>query len=243
MGESAESSGFLGRKGAGISASNGCTMLNRTASDILTASSSVAGALDRELAVLSVNSSEPYEEAESTDARFESVGLSAIEVDVGGAGGIAPGLFHSKSKIIVSAGLGGSRSVLDPAPGCCKPLPLSGSFMECFRSSANGSRAICAGLGVESVYGVNGAWRGDSKAEDEIGGVGCSFVPSLKAACTISLLEETDRDLLRPKILVILRPRLEPELGWGAIGDFARNGRPSGPNDMLLTMGAGAFAL
>lgn len=73
--------------------------------------------------------------------------------------------------------------------------------------------------------------------------MGNSSVPSLKAARTISLFEETDRDLLRPKILVILRPRLEPEFSWGAIGDFGRDGRPSGLNEMLLRMGAGAFDL
>ncbi len=213
VGISAETSGFLGRRGAGISATSGWTMLDRITSDNFLASSSLGGRLDRELAVLSVNPTEPYDEAESTEARFGSVGLWAIDVDVRGAGEIASGLFHSKSKFTVSAGLGGVCGLLRRTLGRCRSVSPSRAFSESLHSLANGSRAIGAESEAQSVYGVNGACRGDSKAEVGTRGVGISSDPSLRGARAISLLDETDRDLLRPKILVMLLPKLEPEPG------------------------------
>ena len=97
------------------------------------------------------------------------------------------------------------------------------------------------------MYGVSGACRGDSKAEFGIDGVGgTSSGSSLSADRTISLFDEAaDCDLLRPNSLVILLPKLEPELGIGGVGETVRtsDGRPSGPKGIWLTIGGGAFAV
>ena len=86
VGESADTSAVLGRKGGGMSANIGCTTLTRSLSESFFASSSVGGGLDRELAVRSVKSTEPYDDAESIEARFASDGLSAIEFELTGTG-------------------------------------------------------------------------------------------------------------------------------------------------------------
>ena len=214
-------------------------------SDTFLASSSIGGTLDRELAVRSVNPTEPYEEAESIEARFRSVGLSAIEVELRGAGEGSLGLSHSNSKFIASSGSRGFGSTSGSPTGVARSPSPSRGFSDSLRSLENGSCDIWVELGGDVASGVDGTCRGDSKTEDGIGGVGMSSGSLLSAACASSRFEEADCDLLRPKILVILLPKLEAEPGGGTVGDLilASDGRPSGPKVMLLTIGGGAFAL
>jgi hypothetical protein len=75
--------------------------------------------------------------------------------------------------------------------------------------------------------------------------VGIGSESSLSALLTKSRFAERDCDLLRPNSFVKLRPRLEPELGGGTVGDLilASEGRPSASTGMLLTIGGGRLAL